>query len=292
MRQITRLFIVCVAVGLAVCGDPHTPLSGYAEEPSLSPFPIRFMGYHSYRRDLSTIKEFGTLGIDVVTCFPANTLSSVGVPYSPYPPIWIGPGMYRLECVDQQINDILQANPRAKLVLEIDLNTPVWWPRWLGAAADRDDSFTKLGKVAAHPGWRQETREYLQTLLKHLETNYGERILAYVLVGGMTLEWQDKARGEESAVRRKAWRDWMIGQGFPDPVDIPPASVREHITHGFFRDPVSDRQSILYWKFNADLIADTILFYAKAAQEVVRHRVPVGVYYGYWLANAAGRPPF
>ncbi len=289
VRRITQLLITGLAAGLTVFVGSRMTFSGYAEEPAPCPAPVRFMGYHSYLRDLTTLKEFGALGIDVVTFFPANTLSSVGVPYSPYPPIWIGPGMHRLDCVDQQIHDILEANPRAKIILEIDLNTPVWWPRWLGAAADRDDSFTKLGKVAAHPGWRQDTREYLQTLLKHLEANYSERIIAYVLVGGMTLEWQDMARGEESAVRRKAWRDWMIAQGLPDPVDIPPASVREHVTHGLFRDPVADRQSILYWKFNADLIADTILFYAKAAQEVIRHRVPVGVYYGYWLEHAAGR---
>ncbi len=42
--------------------------------------PVRWMAFHSYLRDLATVKQFGELGIDCVTCFPANTLSSVGYP--------------------------------------------------------------------------------------------------------------------------------------------------------------------------------------------------------------------
>jgi|GEM_PF-4372318 len=53
------------------------------------------------------------LGIHTVTCFPANTLSSVGVPYSPYPPIWLGPNMYDFALLDRQFQEILAANPRA-----------------------------------------------------------------------------------------------------------------------------------------------------------------------------------
>jgi len=247
------------------------------------------MAFHSYLRSLDTVRQFGDLGVDTVTCFPANTLSSVGVPYSPYPPIWLAPNLYDFACLDKQFEDLLQANPRARIICEIDLNTPVWWPRWLGAAHDRDDSFTKLGKVAANSKWRQDTRAYLQTVLKHLEENYSRYIIAYVLVGGMTLEWQDMARGEESASRRAAWRKWMIDKGLPDPIDIPPASVRDHVSHGIFRDPVGDAIGVNYWRFNADLIAETILFYAQASQEVIKHRVPLGVYYGYWLEHGRGR---
>lgn len=279
-----RLGLLLTGVVLLAC---RNCLSARGEERPAQ--PVRFMAYHSYLRDLSTISEFGGLGINVVTCFPANTLSSVGVPYSPYPPIWIGPGMYDFACLDRQMEDVVKANPRARIVLEIDLNTPVWWPRWLGAAADRDDSFTKLGKVAGHPGWRKETKDYLQTVLKHLEANHAQRVIAYVLTAGMTLEWQDMARGEESTSRRRAWRDWAIAQGLDDPVDIPPASIREHVSHGVFRDPLEDSLALAYWRFNADLIAETILFYASAAQEIIRHRVPLGVYYGYWLEHGQGR---
>lgn len=275
-----------ILLGAVVC---LMPVSAEETTDSGKHPAVRWMAFHSYLRDLSTVKQFGDLGVDVVTCYPANTLSSVGVPYSPYPPIWLGPNIYDFACLDRQIEDLLRAHPQAKIVCEIDLNTPAWWPRWLGAAHDRDDSFTKLGKVAANPTWRQETRTYLQAVLKHLEEAHSERIIAYVLTGGMTLEWQDMARGEESASRRAAWRKWMIEKGFPDPVDIPPAFVREHLTHGVFRDPSQDALAIQYWRFNADLIADTILFYARATQEIVNHRVPLGVYYGYWLEHGRGR---
>jgi len=251
--------------------------------------PVRWMAFHSYQRDLATVRRFGELGIGTVTCFPANTLSSVGVPYSPYPPVWIGPNMYDFDSLDRQFADLIAANPNAKIVCEVDLNTPAWWPRWLGRAGNRDDSFTKLGKAAASEEWRKDTGEYLRSLLEHIESRYQNRVIAYVLTCGMTLEWQDFSLGEESVSRRAAWRQWMIDRGRPDPVDIPPASVRDHVTHGVFRDPVDDALAVDYWRFHHELVAETILYYARAAQAVIRHRVPIGVYYGYIMEHGAGR---
>jgi len=282
--KIWRVFFVSFVIAVSAVSVLGEETLDFRQHP-----PVRWMAFHSYLRNLATVKQFGELGVNTVTCFPANTLSSVGVPYSPYPPVWLAPNLYDFACLDKQFQDLLQVNPQARIVCEIDLNTPGWWPRWLGAAHDRDDSFTKLGKVAANSTWRQETRAYLQAMLKHLEENYSQQIIAYVLVGGMTLEWQDMARGEESASRRAAWRKWMTDKGFPDPIDIPPASVRDHVTHGIFRDPAEDAIGVNYWRFNADLVAETILFYAQATQEVIKHRVPLGVYYGYWLEHGRGR---
>lgn len=251
--------------------------------------PVRWMAFHSYKRDLATVRRFGELGIDTVTCFPANNLSSVGVPYSPYPPVWLGPNLYDFDSVDRQFADLIAANPDAKIVCEVDLNTPAWWPRWLGRAGTRDDSFTKLGKVAGSEEWRKDTSAFLRAFLEHVESRYGDRVIAYVLTCGMTLEWQDYSWGEESVPRRAAWRRWMTDRGRPDPVDIPPASVRDHVSHGVFRDPVEDALALDYWRFHHELTAETILYYARAAKEATRHRVPIGVYYGYVLEHGAGR---
>ncbi len=95
-------FLVCAT---PLCSDEPTQRTQHP--------PVRWMAFHSYLRDLATVKRFGELGIHTVTCFPANTLSSVGVPYSPYPPIWLGPNMYDFALLDRQLQEILAANPRA-----------------------------------------------------------------------------------------------------------------------------------------------------------------------------------
>ena len=110
-----------------------------------------------------------------------------------------------------------------------------------------------------------------------------------MLTCSCTLEWQDQSMGEESICRRDAWRKWMTAQGLPDPVDIPPGSVREHVSHGIFRDPVADALAIHYWRFHHWLVGDTILYFAAAAQELLQHRVPLGTFYGYVLEHAKGR---
>ncbi len=282
----------------AVAGTAWLGMAGQAAgAPEPTPSASRgqrpyWFGYRCpyYSFDAETLRRFAALGVNLVHISPLNTLSSLGVPYSPYAPSWIGPGRYDFASVDRYIADVLAANPNARLVCGIDLNTPAWWPRALWSHR-RVDSFCELGRVAASPEWRTETAGYLRAFLEHTERHHAARMAGYTLFCGMTLEWQDQSVGQESPSKRAAWRAWMIRQGKPDPVDIPPASVRERCSHGVFRDPVADAVAVDYWRFSNWLIGDTILYFARVAQEVLRHRVPLGVFYGYLFEHGQGRVP-
>ncbi len=239
-----------------------------------------------------TLEHFARMGVEVVHISPLNTLSSLGVPYSPFGPSWVGPQRYEFTPVDQYIESVLAVHPSAKIICGVDLNTPGWWPRLLGTMR-RVDSFCELGRIAASTEWREETREYLQAFLRHTESRWSEVIVGYTLFGGMTLEWQDQSLGQESPSKRTAWRQWMVAQGFTDPGDIPPMSLRERASRGFFRDPDEDRLVVDYWRFSNWLIGDTILYFASAAQEVLQRRVPLGTFYGYlWEHAVPGRMPY
>ncbi|MBN2311589.1 MAG: hypothetical protein JXR94_21605, partial [Candidatus Hydrogenedentes bacterium] len=233
--------------------------------------PPRWFAYRSFRPESDTIRAFGDIGVGTVCFFPANTLCSLGVPYSPAPKVWLGLDRYDFDSLDAQVAQIRDAMPGAKLLCMIDLNTPDWWERLMGRYAGCADSFYGLGEVAASERWRKDTRAYLEAFLAHMEAHHGDAVAAYILACGCTDEWQDFSRGEESASRRAAWRAWMKGRGRPDPVDIPPASVREHIAHPPFRDPVEDALAIDYWRFCHWLIGDSILYFAGAAQAVIDH---------------------
>jgi len=248
--------------------------------------PERFMGYNTYAPNAETLRHFAEAGVNTVVVFPANVLASTGEPYnSAYPPVWNGPGKYDFQCLDRQVTDKLAVNPKAKFIFFLDLNTPTWWCRIRGGS----DSFNELGRVAASSVWRRDTREYLQAVLQHLESNHRDVIVGYFLACGKTIEWQDFNKGEAGAIRRAAWRRWMIERGQPDPVDIPPASVRDHVSHGPFRDPVDDAVAIRYWRFSHELTSDTILYFAAAAQEVIKHRAPLGLCYGYVMEHGKNR---
>lgn len=275
-------------VALAVCGLVlGISRCGAAE-------PERWFGFNTYAPNAETLRHFADAGVNTVACFPANNLGATGVPYNnAYPPIWNGPGTYDFDCLDKQVADKLAVNPKAKFIFFIDLNTPPWWCRIRSSS----DSFSQLGRVAASDVWRRDTREYLQAVLQHLESHHRDVIIAYFLACGMTIEWQDFNRGEEGVIRREAWRRWMLHRGQADPVDIPPASVRDHVSHGPFRDPIDDALAINYWRFSHALIGETILYFAAATQEIVKHRAPLGLCYGYCVgerfatAGARGRRP-
>jgi N-acetylmuramic acid 6-phosphate etherase len=237
----------------------------------------RIFAYRSFNPELKTVKAFAGFGVDTVCIYPSNTLNSLGMPYNVYGPTWLGRGRYDFGPLDKQIADLCAVNPRVKLICMIDLNTPAWWTHQHISA----DSFTELGRVAADQGWRKETGAYLEAFLRHAEERYRDLIWGYQLACGGTCEWYDLSHGSESRARRAAFRAWALRHGMPDPIDIPAASVRDHVSHDLLRDPERDRLGVEYWRFCNWQIGDAILYYAQAAQKVIRHRVKLGVFYGY-----------
>ena len=247
-----------------------------------------FYAYRSFWQEKGTITRFAQFGVNTVCIYPAHTLCSLGVPYCQYPPTWIGPDCYDFKSLDQQIQDIIDANGQARILSLIDLNTPEWWTKHYSNKYGYD-SFYRLGQVVADQKWRSDTGAYLQAFLRHCKQQFPDHMAGYILSCGGTCEWQDYTLGQESVSRAKAWREWMIERGKDDPVDIPPQSIRDHVTHDLLRDPQQDGLAIDYWRFTQELIGETILYFATAAQEVLDHEVPLGVYYGYILELAQGR---
>ena len=247
-----------------------------------------FFAYRSFWPQPDTVRQFAELGVDTVCIYPANTLNSLGIPYSNYPPNWLDRGHYDFAPLDQQIAELREANPALRLLCMIDLNSPHWWVRQ-NCYAGGHDTFHALGKVASWPKWRDDTRDYLQAFLRHTEARHADTISAYVLSCGGTCEWYDHSQGEESASRRAAFREWAIGQGLDDPVDVPPASARDRVSHDLLRDPEADALAVHYWRFVNGQIGDTILHFARAAQQIVQHRAELGIFYGYILELGARR---
>lgn len=259
-------------------------LDSHAEEPSArtsraAACALPYMAFRSFRHEERFNRQFADAGIRLVFIYPANTICSLGIPYTQYPPNWIGPDRYDFDALDRQINDILAWNPDAKLMCMIDLNTPPWWIE----SHDGADSFRTFGHVAAREDYRRDAKEYLRNFLQHTETHHKDKIAAYSIAGGMTCEWQDTSRGTPSPSKEAAFARSL---GKPDAV-IPADRMRASRTP--FYDPVADADSIAYWRFSASLVADRILEFAEEAQKTIRHRVPLGTFFGYVLEHNRNR---
>ena len=260
------------------------PIHGHAEEPApadskAAARALPYMAFRSFRHEERFNRQFADAGIRLVFIYPANTICSLGIPYTQYPPNWIGPDRYNWDALDRQINDVLAWNPGAKLMCMIDLNTPPWWIESHGGA----ESFRTFGHVAARDDYRRDVKEYLRNFLEHTETHHQDKIAAYSIAGGMTCEWQDTSRGTPSPSKQAAFARWLGKPGAVIPAD------RLRASRTPFYDPVADADSIAYWRFSASLVADRILEFAEEAQTTIRHRVPLGCFFGYVMEHNRGR---
>lgn len=241
-----------------------------------------FLAYRSFFTPLNTIEKFSGEGYDTVCVFPAHTLNSLGTPYSQYPPTWLWYDKIDFSPFDDMIADISGAMPDAKILCMIDLNSPAWLEH--NAMYSVCDTFMNLGKAVHNPAWLEATERYLDEFVRYANERYGERISAYILACGSTDEWYDYSNGTDSADRTRAWRSYMINKGKGDPIDIPPESVREHVSHdGFLRDPGSDSVAIDYWRFCNESVADTIVRFAGRVKNIIGERAEIGCFYGYIL---------
>lgn len=245
-------------------------------------FQKPFFAYRSFWKELDTVKRFYDAGIREFCVFPSNTTNTLGQPYGQYPPNWLYFDAYEFEHVDRQINDILSAAPEAKLLCMVDLNSPNWLVRQLMYSLC--DSTLGVTDALTTERWREETLKYMRALLTHIETAFPGRVKAYILAGGMTDEWMDNSKGREIAAKREAFLEWCGKNNYPVPDSIPDIARRYRSDAPLgLRDPQKDADSIHYWKFISECIADGMSMFAREARKIIPETTALGAFYGYIL---------
>lgn len=240
-----------------------------------------YVCYRSFHPALEMTAKFHELGIDTRCFFAANTINSMGGNYCDYPLIWKGIKQYDFSAYDKQVEDLLKANPQAKFICMIDLNTPYWLTRRFAL-----DSFADISHAAADPQWLQITTEWMLDFIAYSEKKYGDKISAYVLSGGGTSEWYEYDRGRSSCVKNAAWRKWCEKNGFSLGKDVPNESELRKASHeNVIYDPATEMGKIQYWRFHNEVIADAILHFAKAARPAIPADKEIGVFFGYYFVS-------
>ena len=237
--------------------------------------------YRSFWPELETTTEFGKLGVDTRCFFAANTINSAGFVYCKYQPIWVGLKRYNFAEFDKQVDDLLAANPRARFLCLIDLNTPYWLTRKFAY-----DSFDAISHAAADPRWIEITTQWMNDFIAYAEQKYGEKIAGYILSGGGTSEWYEYDRGRSSRVKNQAWVNWCKKRGYDFGEDVPGESTLRQTAHeNVIYDPAVEPEKIHYWQFHNQVIADAILHFAREARSMLGKQKEIGVFFGYYLVS-------
>ncbi len=234
--------------------------------------PVSFKSFRPTKRNIS---EFYTAGIRLFNILSSGIISAIGVPYSLYGESWIHETEYNFNAVDQQIELFLKNAPEGYFALMLQLDTRPWWlEKYIGYP----DSFHKLAQMEADPHWRESAAAYMQAVLSHVEEKYGDRFYGYFLLAGTTTEWFSEDSFEEpSPFSEAAYKKWMNDAN----AEVPAKERRETAENIVFLDCQKENDLISYRKFENWLRADTILYFAKKAQEILKHQKLLGLYFGY-----------
>lgn len=231
----------------------------------------------SFRPTKNNVSDFYKAGVRIFHVYCSGLTSALKVPYSLYGETWFGDKDYRFENLDRQIEMFKENAPDGYVFINVHLDSRQWWH---DQNPGRSKSFTHLSQIAADEKWRRDTADYLKALISHVEEKYDDYVIGYFLLGGHTTEWfSDHDYEETHPIKLEAFRKYMNDEKAYIPLKIELEKPENQI----FLDPEKDRTVIDYRIFHNKLIADTVLYYAAAAQEVLNHKKVVGLFFGYIL---------
>lgn len=248
------------------------------------------LAYRSYRPTPELARGFHATGLRLANVTHTGMLCTLDVPYSLFGEVWTGPSQFNWDNFDAQM-ELFEANaPGAYYNIALQLDTRDWA---LKAHPEWSNCYWNLVEMAGHEPWRAETAASLQEFLRQIEARYGDRVFAYSLLCGSSTEWYTNSQGRgrpEAAIREHPLKTAAFRRFTGDPAAaMPPLDELQRTSHGVFRDPVADAEALRYWRFHHEIIGDAIVYFAGKAQEVLRHRKLLGLFYGYLTQLSSSR---
>ena len=244
-------------------------------------FAYRLPYGESLFHDWETLEKIAGAGVDLIAISPMNTANNAGDPYSPYPPVWRWDESYDWDSLEQQFRDVDARHPRARFLVGIDLNTPLWLARNL-----RTDSFHDLSEISLNPRWQELTLKYLRAFIDYCEKHWPGRVYGYVLACGATMEWLEYGAAAPGRLKSAHYRDYCRTHGWEEL----PAPTYEEIgrgEHGYIRDPQREKHITQWLRYCNSLVADLAGLFISTARECTRENEKIGVFYGYLFDQTA-----
>ena len=194
------------------------------------------------------------------------------------------------------------------IMLRINLNAPKWWLEKYPEEVMCDQSGKKWMQSPCSDKWRETCVKFLQTLKEYCdEKGYSAYIAGWHLAGLNTEEWYIPEFGDTyydfSPVGKRAFERYLrvkykdenglkcaysgTFKSFEE-VKIPSVDERNVFSlSGKYRDTESERLVIDYYEFCGECVADTLIYLANKAKEILNGHLVVGVFYGYVTVLAA-----
>ncbi len=215
---------------------------------------------------------------------------------------WTRPDQYDWSFLEIHCAGLLSEHPDAFFLPRVLLDVPGWWKEahpdqlircalpteaegrrqyrpvrpnpeggWLWGIQLDEPSF-------ASELWQSDMEKLLKAFLRFVETSpLRNRFIGYQIGSGIYGEWH-----------------YFMAEFIPDYSDpmikkmgtVPGLETRQQTRLGLLRDPAEEKEVISYYRrFHEEIIADSLLRFARITKEETHHRVLCGTFYGYQLEN-------
>ena len=247
-----------------------------------------------------SIEEFSALGYEIIQ-------TDMWFKYSLRPD-----GTFDMEGVRKQLAGILEVNPKAKIVVRINVSAPRWWlerntNEICRVTSTKEEKNTFGGNRAeslASETYATFARENLKTFLYELaKTPEGNSVIGFHIGGGVYGEWHyygiyaepdasDAMRKKFSAFAKARYGSiervnaaWRTTFKTIDEIVVPSYDRRYEITDGDFRDPQQDRYVIDYYVCQQATVSELVNGLCRLTKETWPRPCIVGLFYGYFFGN-------
>lgn len=237
--------------------------------------------FRSFRPRPDNVSLFARNGVKLFQFLISGRDCGMQIPYSLYPPVWLDYGKYDFKAFDCQMEMFLRWAPDGLFCPFIQLDTP--------AARVTDnpediDSFYKLDTAMFDEEWKREASDYANALIAYAEEKYGDRIFAYAFTAGRSCEWFMRDwQVNSSPDKLAAYRKYT---GNPE-AELPDAALFKEKSDSLYRSPSSPEMT--YATFMADTSADLVCYFSAELQKTLKHRKPIGTFYGYTIFSDCGQ---
>jgi beta-galactosidase len=299
-------FVLILHLGLHAQSSP----ANCAEVKSCAGVPTLFVNgkpyppyaYMSYLGEGQYYREVAQSGIHLYT-IPAylgdrgiNSNSGIGTFRSP---IWTGVNAYDFSGLIRDFEEILEADPEARVIIRIHLDSPRWWEELNPGEVCVLPDGGSLRTSFSSEKWKIEAGEVLRHCVNWLlHSGYADHLIGIHVAGGSTEEWfyhLGEYFYDENPARLQAFRSWLRDRYQGDAqalqaawsnrrVDFNNAQLAdisgEERSHAW-RDPLKEQNVMDTYRFHAETMVDHIAYFCRIVKESSRGCLLTGAFYGY-----------
>lgn len=211
---------------------------------------------------------------------------------------WVGPDQYDFTAIDERICKIIREYPDSYVAAWVWCQPPHWYDKTYPDRISRDSKgnvfpYYVSTVTFSDPEYRKDAAKAIKAFVEHCEKYFGNKMFAYNMAGGISLEWQGwgchsmGTRGVLNDYSQSAQRDFVnfAAQRYPElNITAIPSFEERSVNRGtVFRDPVKDKKAIIYEEYYSESIADCIAVCAAEVKKVTNGKKLAGAYYGYYF---------